>query len=287
MVGQNIMNNNENKLITLGHSPDADDAFMFYAITNNVVSSNNFEFEHVIKDIQSLNHMAIEKKLDTTAVSAHAYLTIQDDYRIMDCGASMGDGYGPIVVSKKKLLSTKDIKIGIPGKLTSAFLLLQLYCDDAEFVEYDFDSLFAALDNDEIDAALIIHEGQITYEELGYNVLVDIPKLWASECKYPIPLGLNVIRRSFSIEHQEEISQLIKASINYALSNIDIALDYAMKFGRGVSRDIAKEFVLMYVNSDTVDINFRGIYGLEFFYTKALQKNIINKMPKLDIIKTK
>ena len=111
MVGQNIMNNNENQLITLGHSPDADDAFMFYAITNNVVSSNNFEFEHVIKDIQSLNHMAIEKKLDTTAVSAHAYLTIQDDYRIMDCGASMGDGYGPIVVSKKKLLSTKD-KIG-------------------------------------------------------------------------------------------------------------------------------------------------------------------------------
>ena len=287
MVGQNIMNNNENKLITLGHSPDADDAFMFYAITNNVVSSNNFEFEHVIKDIQSLNHMAIEKKLDTTAVSAHAYLTIQDDYRIMDCGASMGDGYGPIVVSKKKLLSTKDIKIGIPGKLTSAFLLLQLYCDDAEFVEYDFDSLFAALDNDEIDAALIIHEGQITYEELGYNVLVDIPKLWASECKYPIPLGLNVIRRSFSIEHQEEISQLIKASINYALSNIDIALDYAMKFGRGVSRDIAKEFVLMYVNSDTVDINSRGIYGLEFFYTKALEKKIINKMPKLDIINTK
>jgi 1,4-dihydroxy-6-naphthoate synthase len=231
--------------------------------------------------------MAIEKKLDTTAVSAHAYLTIQDDYRIMDCGASMGDGYGPIVVSKKKLLSTKDIKIGIPGKLTSAFLLLQLYCDDAEFVEYDFDSLFAALDNDEIDAALIIHEGQITYEELGYNVLVDIPKLWASECEYPIPLGLNVIRRSFSIEHQEEISQLIKSSINYALSNIDIALDYAMKFGRGVSRDIAKEFVLMYVNSDTVDINFRGIYGLEFFYTKALQKKIITKMPKLDIIKTK
>lgn len=287
MVGQNIMNNNENQLITLGHSPDADDAFMFYAITNNVVSSKNFEFEHVIKDIQSLNHMAIEKKLDTTAVSAHAYLTIQDDYRIMDCGASMGDGYGPIVVSKKKLLSTKDIKIGIPGKLTSAFLLLQLYCDDAEFVEYDFDSLFAALDNDEIDAALIIHEGQITYEELGYNVLVDIPKLWASECEYPIPLGLNVIRRSFSIEHQEEISQLIKSSINYALSNIDIALDYAMKFGRGVSRDIAKEFVLMYVNSDTVDINFRGIYGLEFFYTKALQKKIITKMPKLDIIKTK
>ena len=287
MVGQNIMNNNEKQLITLGHSPDADDAFMFYAITNNVVSSKNFEFEHVIKDIQSLNHMAIEKKLDTTAVSAHAYLTIQDDYRIMDCGASMGDGYGPIVVSKKKLSSTKDIKIGIPGKLTSAFLLLQLYCDDAEFVEYDFDSLFPALDNDEIDAALIIHEGQITYEELGYNILVNIPKLWASECQYPIPLGLNVVRRSFSLEHQEEISQLIKASINYALSNVDIALDYAMKFGRGVSRDIAKEFVLMYVNSDTVDVNFRGIYGLEFFYTKALQKKIINKMPKLDIIKTK
>lgn len=287
MVGQNIMKNNKKQLVTLGHSPDADDAFMFYAITNNIVSSDNFEFEHVIKDIQSLNNMAIEKQLDTTAVSAHAYLTIQDDYRIMDCGASMGDGYGPIVVSKKFLSSTKNIKIGIPGKLTSAFLLLQLYCDDAEFVEYDFDSLFSALDNDDIDAALIIHEGQITYKELGYEILIDIPKLWASECEYPIPLGLNVVRRSFSTQEQQEISQLIKSSINYALSNIDLALDYSMKFGRGVSRDIAKEFVLMYVNSDTLDINFRGIYGLEFFYTKALQKNLISKMPNLDIIKTK
>ena len=117
--------------------------------------------------------------------------------------------------------------------------------------------------------------------------MIDIPKLWANECKYPIPLGLNVVRRSFSIQEQQEISQLIKSSINYALSNIDLALDYSMKFGRGVSRDIAKEFVLMYVNSDTVDINFRGIYGLEFFYTKALQKNLISKMPNLDIIKTK
>ena len=117
--------------------------------------------------------------------------------------------------------------------------------------------------------------------------MIDIPKLWANECEYPIPLGLNVVRRSFSIQEQQEISQLIKSSINYALSNIDLALDYSMKFGRGVSRDIAKEFVLMYVNSDTVDINFRGIYGLEFFYRKALKKNLISKMPNLDIIETK
>ena len=238
------------KVITLGHSPDADDAFMFYGISKGIVSSEKFTFNHVIKDIQSLNLLAIDEKIDTTAVSAHAYTKIHKKYRVMDCGASMGDGYGPILVSKNKFQSEEGLKIAVPGKLTSAFLLLQLYSKDAIFIEYDFDQVVPAINNSEVDAGLIIHEGQITYKDLGLNLLLDLPKLWSKDCKYPIPLGLNVISRSLDLDTQIEISRMIKESIMYSLSNVEEALDYAMEFGRGVSRDVAREFVLMYVNND-------------------------------------
>ena len=179
-----------------------------------------------------------------------------------------------------------ETKIGIPGKLTSAFLLLKLYLKDANFIELNFDEIVPAIENDEIDAGLIIHEGQITYKESGYEVILNLPRLWSDECDYPIPLGLNIITRSLSIDQQNEISQLIKSSIKYALANVEEALDYSMKFGRGVSRDIAKEFVLMYVNSDTVDINSRGIHGLNYFYLKAKKLGLIDELPRLDIIET-
>ena len=259
---------------------------MFYGITSGIISSKKYEFNHVIKDIQTLNKMAINSELHTTAVSANAYLQIQDKYRIMDCGASMGDNYGPIVVAKNKIQINSETKIGIPGKLTSAFLLLKLYLKDANFIELNFDEIVPAIENDEIDAGLIIHEGQITYKESGYEVILNLPRLWSDECDYPIPLGLNIITRSLSIDEQNEISQLIKSSIKYALANVEEALDYSMKFGRGVSRDIAKEFVLMYVNSDTVNINLRGIHGLNYFYLKAKKLGLIDELPRLDIIET-
>ena len=259
---------------------------MFYGITSGIISSKKYEFNHVIKDIQTLNKMAINSELHTTAVSANAYLQIQDKYRIMDCGASMGDNYGPIVVAKDKIKISSETKIGIPGKLTSAFLLLKLYLKDANFIELNFDEIVPAIENDEIDAGLIIHEGQVTYKESGFQIILDLPRLWADECDYPIPLGLNIISRSLSINEQNEISQLIKSSIKYALANVEEALDYSMKFGRGVSRDIAKEFVLMYVNSDTVDINTRGIHGLNYFYSKAKKEGLLDELPKLDIIET-
>ena len=274
------------KIITLGHSPDADDAFMFYGISKGIVKSEKFIFEHIIQDIQSLNVLAIENKIDTTAVSAHAYTKIHNNYRVMDCGASMGDGYGPILVAKEKFDSEKGLKIAVPGKLTSAFLLLQLYCDDATFIEYDFDQVVPAIANSEVDAGLIIHEGQITYKNLGLNMLLDLPKLWAQDCKYPIPLGLNVISRSLDLDVQIEISNMIKQSIVYSLSNIEEALDYAMEFGRGVSRDVAREFVLMYVNQDTVDFTSRGIHGLRFFYDEAFKKGLISENIQLDLIST-
>ncbi len=274
------------KIITLGHSPDADDAFMFYAISKGIVKSDKFEFRHFIKDIQTLNKMAIGKELDTTAVSAYAYVQLYDSYRIMDCGASMGNRYGPIVVAKPGTKMTKGIRIAIPGKSTSAFLLLRLYCDDAKFVEYNFDEIMPAIINSEVDAGLIIHEGQITFGAFGLNLLLDIPKLWHNECKYPIPLGLNVVSRSLDLGIQIEISKMIKQSISYALSNTEEALDYAMEFGRGISRDIAKKFIFMYVNEDTLDLNYRGINGLKFMYTSAFTKGLIEKNIELDIILT-
>jgi 1,4-dihydroxy-6-naphthoate synthase len=274
------------KIITLGHSPDADDAFMFYGISKGIVTSERFTFEHIIKDIQSLNLLALENSIDTTAVSAHAYTKMHKQYRVMDCGASMGDGYGPILVSKDKFDSEKGLRIAVPGKLTSAFLLLQLYCKEAVFVEYDFDKVVPAILDSEVDAGLIIHEGQITYKELGLNLLLDLPKMWGQDCKYPIPLGLNVISRSLDSDVQIEISRMIKKSISYSLDNIEEALDYAMEFGRGVSRDVAREFVLMYVNEDTIDFSTRGVHGLEYLYESAYKKKLISEKIELDLILT-
>ena len=274
------------QIITLGHSPDADDAFMFYGISKGIVTSERFTFEHIIKDIQSLNLLALENSIDTTAVSAHAYTKMHKQYRVMDCGASMGDGYGPILVSKDKFDSEKGLRIAVPGKLTSAFLLLQLYCEDAVFIEYDFDKVVPAIFDSEVDAGLIIHEGQITYKELGLNLLLDLPKMWGQDCKYPIPLGLNVISRSLDLDVQIEISRMIKKSISYSLDNIEEALDYAMEFGRGVSRDVAREFVLMYVNEDTIDFSTRGVHGLEYLYESAYKKKLISEKIKLDLILT-
>jgi 1,4-dihydroxy-6-naphthoate synthase len=274
------------QIITLGHSPDADDAFMFYGISKGIVTSQRFTFEHIIKDIQSLNLLALENSIDTTAVSAHAYTKMHKQYRVMDCGASMGDGYGPILVSKDKFDSEKGLRIAVPGKLTSAFLLLQLYCKEAVFVEYDFDKVVPAILDSEVDAGLIIHEGQITYKELGLNLLLDLPKMWGQDCKYPIPLGLNVISRSLDSDVQIEISRMIKKSISYSLDNIEEALDYAMEFGRGVSRDVAREFVLMYVNEDTIDFSTRGVHGLEYLYESAYKKKLISEKIELDLILT-
>ena len=259
---------------------------MFYGISKGIVTSERFTFEHIIKDIQSLNLLALENSIDTTAVSAHAYTKMHKQYRVMDCGASMGDGYGPILVSKDKFDSEKGLRIAVPGKLTSAFLLLQLYCKEAVFVEYDFDKVVPAILDSEVDAGLIIHEGQITYKELGLNLLLDLPKMWGQDCKYPIPLGLNVISRSLDSDVQIEISRMIKKSISYSLDNIEEALDYAMEFGRGVSRDVAREFVLMYVNEDTIDFSTRGVHGLEYLYESAYKKKLISEKIELDLILT-
>ncbi|MGH7892304.1 MAG: menaquinone biosynthesis family protein [Thermodesulfobacteriota bacterium] len=268
----------------LGHSPDPDDAFMFYGIAAGKVTSDKIDFEHVIEDIQSLNKRALNKELETTAISAHGYLKVQDDYRIMSCGASMGEGYGPIVVSKEPVTSLEGKEIGVPGKLTTAFLLLSIYADGFIPVEMPFDEIMPAVERGDIETGLIIHEGQLTYKDSGLRMLFDIGELWANETPLPLPLGLNVVKRAIGEELQKEVLRVHKESIEYGLAHKKEALEYAMKYGRGIGEDVGEKFVLMYVNKYTRDLGGTGKAALEYLFDRAYDKGIIKEKPRLDIL---
>ena len=268
----------------LGHSPDPDDAFMFYGIAAGKVTSDKIDFEHVIEDIQSLNKRALNKELETTAISAHGYLKVQDDYRIMSCGASMGEGYGPIVVSKEPVTSLEGKEIGVPGKLTTAFLLLSIYADGFIPVEMPFDEIMPSVARGDIETGLLIHEGQLTYKDAGLHMLFDIGELWAKETPLPLPLGLNVVKRAIGEELQKEVHRVHKESIEYGLAHKKEALEYAMKYGRGIGEDVGEKFVLMYVNKYTQDLGGTGKAALEYLFDRAHDKGIIKEKPRLDIL---
>ena len=272
------------QIMRLGHSPDADDAFMFYGVAKDKVTSDKIEFVHIIEDIQSLNKRALNKELEMTAISAHGYLKVQDDYRILASGASMGEGYGPIVVAKEKLDSLAGKKIGVPGMLTSAYLLLCIYADGFIPVEMPFDEIMPAVANGEIETGLLIHEGQLTYKEAGLELLFDIGELWEKETPLPMPLGLNVVRRDIPEDLQKEILRVHKGSIEYGLSHKDEALEYALEFGRGMKEDVGEKFVLMYVNDYTIDLGEKGKAALEYLFKRAHEKGIIKEQPRLDIL---
>ena len=274
----------EKRIMKLGHSPDADDAFMFYAIASGKVDSEEINFEHVIEDIQSLNKRAMEAQLEVTAISAHGYLSVQDRYRILSCGASMGKGYGPIVVAKEKISDLRGKTVAVPGKLTTAYLLLSLYADDFIPVEAPFDEIMDKVLEGEADAGLLIHEGQLTYEDMGFELLLDLGVMWAEETDLPMPLGLNVLRRDIPRGLDTEVLRIHRESIEYALSNKKEALDYAMRFGRGMSEDTGEKFVLMYVNEWTRDLGESGTGALEYLFEKARRKGVIAENPRLDIL---
>ncbi|MCH7928050.1 MAG: ABC transporter substrate-binding protein [Candidatus Dadabacteria bacterium] len=268
----------------LGHSPDADDAFMFYAMAKGKVNSEDVDFEHVIEDIQSLNIRAMNKELEVTAMSVHAYTYVQDSYRILSCGASMGEGYGPIVVAKEKLDNLEGKKIAVPGKLTTAYLLLSIYAEGFIPVDMPFDKVMDAVLNGEVDAALVIHEGQLTYKDFGLVMLFDLGVLWGKDTSLPLPLGVNTISRDIEEGLAKEILRLHRDSIEYGLNNKDEALEYAMEFGRGMELEVGEKFVLMYVNDITVDMGDKGKKALELLFSKAREKNIITRDVKLDIL---
>ncbi len=274
----------EKRIMKLGHSPDADDAFMFYAIASGKVVSEEIDFEHVIEDIQSLNKRAMKAELETTAISAHGYLSVQDRYRILSCGASLGKGYGPIVVAREKISDLRGKTVAVPGKLTTAYLLLRLYADDFIPVEAPFDEIMDKVLAGEVDAGLLIHEGQLTYEEMELELLLDLGVMWAEETDLPMPLGLNVLRRDIPRGLDTEVLRVHRESIEYALSNKKEALDYAMRFGRGMSEETGEKFVLMYVNEWTRDLGESGTGALEHLFEKARRKGIIAESPRLDIL---
>ena len=274
----------EKRIMKLGHSPDADDAFMFYAIASGKVVSEEIDFEHVIEDIQSLNKRAMKAELETTAISAYGYLSVQDRYRILSCGASMGKGYGPIVVAREKISDLRGKTVAVPGKLTTAYLLLRLYADDFIPVEAPFDEIMDKVLTGEVDAGLLIHEGQLTYEEMELELLLDLGVMWAEETDLPMPLGLNVLRRDIPRGLDTEVLRVHRESIEYALSNKKEALDYAMLFGRGMSEETGEKFVLMYVNEWTRDLGESGTGALEHLFEKARRKGIIAESPRLDIL---
>jgi 1,4-dihydroxy-6-naphthoate synthase len=270
--------------IRLGHSPDPDDAFMFYGIASGKVTSDKIEVVHVIEDIESLNRRALKGELEMTAISAHAYIYVQDAYRILSCGASMGDGYGPIVVARQKWTSLAGRQIAVPGKMTTAFLLLSLYAEDFEPVAARFDEIMDLVSEGRVDAGLLIHEGQLTYMERGLVKVLDLGEMWAEETRLPLPLGLNAVRRDLGEDLQKEVLRLHRDSIEYGLAHRDEALTYALQFGRGLSTRLGEKFVLMYVNERTRDLGEEGIRGLEALYDKALRKGILRFPARLDVL---
>lgn len=245
--------------IRIAHSPDSDDAFMFYGLASGKVPPNGFELEHVLFDIETLNRAAFDGTYEITAVSFHAYAHLTDRYLLLPHGASMGERYGPIVVSKKKASSLKGITVAVPGTLTTAFLTLRLFDPSVEYVVMPFDKIQEAVHGGEAEAGLLIHEGQLTWAEEGLTKIVDLGEWWADRTGgLPLPLGGNVIRRDLGPATVSTLSRLLHDSIAYGLNHRDEAVTHAMQFGRGLDRAKTDRFVGMYVNNLTLDYGKRG-----------------------------
>ena len=245
-------------LIRLGHSPDPDDAFMFWALAQGRIDARGFEFEHVLQDIQTLNEWALQGQLEVSALSLHAYPFVQERYVLLPHGASMGFGYGPIVVSREPV-DLNEVEIAVPGKMTTAFLTLRLHLGgDFRYREVAFDKILDEVTSGRADAGLLIHEGQLTYEAIGLQKVVDLGEWWLGETGLPLPLGVNVARRDLGPNVLGELSTILGESIEAGLSNRKEAMDYAVRFGRGLQPDLADRFVGMYVNDLTRDYGEDG-----------------------------
>jgi 1,4-dihydroxy-6-naphthoate synthase len=267
----------DRKILRVGHSPDPDDAFMFYGLAFDFVKIDDYKIEHVLEDIQSLNVRAMKGELEVTAISAHAYPYVQDKYYIMRTGASMGIGYGPVLISKKNysLEDLRNKKIAHPGDFTTATLLAKIYLEDFIPVAMPFDEIMNAVDKGEVDAGVIIHEGQITYNQLGFKKILDFGEIWQKETNLPLPLGLDVVRKDLGLEMARKISQKLRESIEYGYKNLNDAVNYALKFGRGLSFDLGERFIKMYVNELTIDMGIEGEKALKLLFDKAYDKNLI------------
>ncbi len=263
--------------IRIAHSPDSDDAFMFYALAQNKIPTGDFRFTHKLEDIESLNRRALKGEFEVSALSIHAYAYVADRYMLLPSGASMGDRYGPMVVSCKPL-GDKDLrgrKIGIPGTMTTAYLTLRLFQPDFSPVVIPFDQIMDAVSRGEVDAGLLIHEGQLTYGQAGLHKVVDLGEWWFSRTSLPLPLGGNGIRRDLGKDCIRRVSQLIRESIQYALEHRQEALAHALDYARGLSTGDADQFVSMYVNARTLDYGEDGRRAVRMLLDEAYRAGII------------
>jgi 1,4-dihydroxy-6-naphthoate synthase len=277
--------------LTLGHSPDPDDAFMFYALARDLIPTHGFRFRHILQDIQTLNERATRGELDISAISIHAYAYLADKYALLPSGASMGDGYGPMLVAKQKFSKEEMARkrIAVPGTMTSAFLALQLWLGKpAKQFSYSvvpFDKIFEAVRNGQADIGLIIHEGQLTYEREGLVVCEDLGVWWGRENNgLPLPLGGNVIHRRFDPGTRSTISRILTSSIQYSLDHRAEAVQHALQYARDMGRELADKFVGMYVNHWTLDYGDKGRESIRRFLGKAREHGLITREPELEFV---
>jgi len=280
------------KVFTLGHSPDPDDAFMFYAIAKNKIDLRGYRFEHRLEDIQTLNERATRGELHISAVSIHAYAYVADKYALLPCGASMGDGYGPIVIRKRPTLNAdidpgeqlRGCVIAVPGRMTSAYLALQLYLGDFKHVVVPFDQIFDAVNAGRADAGLIIHEGQLTYAKSGFTKVVDLGKWWTQETGLPLPLGGNVIRKDIPADIRHDLLEIMRESIDFGLAHRDEAVQHALPYARDMNEKLADKFIGMYVNEFTRDYGEKGRAAIRRFLGDARSAGYIGTLGEIEFV---
>ena len=298
------MTTHTHEVFTLGHSPDPDDAFMFYAIAKNKIDLHGYRFDHQLEDIQTLNERAQRGELHISAISIHAYAYVADKYALLPCGASMGDGYGPLLVRKhptsniqhptpnselrfdhstaREFLANK--KIAVPGRLTSAFLALQLFLGKFDYLVVRFDEIFDAVKSGRADAGLIIHEGQLTYAQSGFEKIVDLGEWWKRETGLPLPLGGNVVRKDIPPTVRHDLSEIIRESIDYGLAHRDEAVRHSLAYARDMGAKLTGQFIGMYVNEFTRDYGETGRAAIRKFLTAAHDKGYINGPVELEFV---
>jgi 1,4-dihydroxy-6-naphthoate synthase len=272
--------------LKLAHSPDADDAFMFYALATRKIPTGSIRFEHVLQDIETLNQKAREGAYDITAVSFHGYAYLADQYVLLPSGASFGDRYGPLVVARSPINASGlgGRRIALPGKLTTAFLVLQLYEPTIKPLFVPFDKILDCVADGSADAGVVIHEGQLTYAEKGLTKVVDLGEWWYRQTQLPLPLGGNAIRRVLSSEARREVARLLKDSIQYGLDHRDEALAYALQFSRGLDTPTADRFVSMYVNDLTLDYGTRGRQAVQKLLDSGFENKLLPKHVQAEFV---
>jgi 1,4-dihydroxy-6-naphthoate synthase len=276
----------ETREITLGHSPDPDDAFMFYGLAAGKIDTGALRFKHIIEDIETLNRRAINAELDVTAVSIHAYAHVLDKYALLTSGASIGDDYGPTIVASRRMnrADLASARIAVPGLMTTAYLVMRLCIGDPETVVIPFDQIMDAVEQGSVDAGLLIHEGQLTFSARGLHKIIDLGAWWKAETGLPLPLGGNAIKKSLGPDLISDVSRLLKASIEYGLANRAVAVRHAMAYGRGMQESLTDQFVGMYVNEYTIDYGERGRRAVSLLLAKGNQAGVIPKSVEVEFV---